>query len=89
MEWISTSWEAISNWLYSTWNIIIELVESFKVTDAIDVILVSFIIYSAIKLIRETRAEQLVKGLLIILVVWLLDVYKRQAKRCFPWWKAS
>lgn len=75
MEWISTSWEAISNWLYSTWNIIIELVESFKVTDAIDVILVSFIIYSAIKLIRETRAEQLVKGLLIILVVWLLSSY--------------
>ena len=75
MEWITTSWEAVQEWLYSTWSIIIELVRSFKVTDAIDVILVSFIIYSAIKLLRETRAGQLVKGLLIILAVWLLSSY--------------
>ena len=75
MEWISTSWETFEEWLYSTWNIIMELIESFKITDAIDVIIISFIIYSAIKLLRETRAGQLVKGLLIILLAWILSSY--------------
>ena len=37
------------------------LIKSFQVTDALDIILVSFILYNAIKLVRETRAEQLIK----------------------------
>ena len=43
---------------------------SFTLSSAVDVLLVSFIIYQFIKLIRETRAEQLVKGILILLIVW-------------------
>ena len=40
------------------------------VGDLLDVILVSFVIYSAIKLIRETRAIQLVKGVILLVVVY-------------------
>lgn len=40
----------------------------FKFTDFLDICLVAFLIYNAIKLIRETRAFQLVKGLLLLLV---------------------
>ena len=46
------------------------LLSSFTLSSAVDVLLVSFIIYNFIKLIRETRAEQLVKGILILLIVW-------------------
>ena len=46
------------------------LLSSFTLSSAVDVLLVSFIIYQFIKLIRETRAEQLVKGILILLIVW-------------------
>ena len=42
---------------------------------ALDIILVSFILYNAIKLVRETRAEQLIKGLLILCVVWAAAFY--------------
>ena len=38
--------------------------------DLLDVVLVSFVIYSAIKLIRETRAIQLVKGVILLVVVY-------------------
>lgn len=62
-------------WLQSAWVIMLELIGSFKITDALDIIVVSFIIYSAIKLVRETRAEQLVKGLLILLLAWFLSSY--------------
>ena len=49
-----------------------------RISDVLDVLLVAFVIYSAIKLIRETRAVQLAKGVflfaIIYLVVSLLDM---------------
>lgn len=56
--------------IVAVWNLFISLISMFRLTDALDVILVSFIIYSAIKLVRETRAEQLVKGIIVLLLVW-------------------
>lgn len=58
------------DFIITMWNSFISLVKSFGVSDALDVILVTFIIYSGIKLVRETRAEQLVKGIIILLIVW-------------------
>lgn len=40
------------------------------VGDLLDVVLVAFVIYSAIKLIRETRAIQLAKGVILLAVVY-------------------
>lgn len=45
---------------------------SFRFADLLDILLVAFIVYSAIKLIRETRAVQLLKGLLILGVLYLV-----------------
>lgn len=41
----------------------------FKFSDLIDILLVAFAVYWAIKLIKETRAVQLIKGIVIILVL--------------------
>lgn len=38
----------------------------FGITDFLDICLITFLIYNGIKLIRETRAFQLVKGLLLL-----------------------
>ena len=48
---------------------------SVYLRDAVDVLAVSFIIYSGIKLVRESRAEQLVKGLLLVVVIFGLANY--------------
>ena len=45
---------------------------SFGVTDLLDIALISFVVYNAIKLVRETRAFQLIKGLLLLAVAYLL-----------------
>ena len=58
--------ENIWTFLTNAWDTFLGLIKSFQVTDALDIILVSFILYNAIKLVRETRAEQLIKGLLIL-----------------------
>ena len=62
-------------WLQTVWDVVVGVIMSFRVTDALDIALVSFIIYSGIKLVRETRAEQLVKGILIMVIVWILSYY--------------
>lgn len=44
----------------------------FGIADVLDILLVAFVLYNGIKLIRETRAFQLVKGLLFLGVVYFL-----------------
>ena len=41
-----------------------------SISDVLDILLVAFVIYSAIKLIRETRAIQLAKGFVLLLVMY-------------------
>ncbi len=62
-------WEQISEW-YTTF---ITKMAEFRATDVLDILVVSFIIYNLIKIIRETRAIQLVKGIMLILVAFALS----------------
>ncbi|MCH5190863.1 MAG: diadenylate cyclase CdaA [Oscillospiraceae bacterium] len=43
-----------------------------RVSDLLDILLVAFVIYSVIKLIRETRAIQLAKGVILLAIVYLV-----------------
>lgn len=49
------------------------LMNTFRLTDVLDIAAISFIIYSLIKLVRETRAEQLVKGIIILIIAFALS----------------
>ncbi len=66
--------ETISDYALKLKNVFL----SFEITDLLDILLVAFIIYQAIKLLRDTRAFQLIKGLLLVLVafgvIMLLDM---------------
>ena len=44
------------------------LTSNFNITDVIDILIVTFIVYRILGFIRSSRAEQLAKGLVIILV---------------------
>lgn len=44
-------------------------IQLFRLTDIIDIVIVAVIIYHLLKLIRETRAVQLVKGIAILFLV--------------------
>jgi diadenylate cyclase len=45
------------------------------IRSVIDILLVTYLIYKLIMLIRGTRAVQLLKGILVIVVTWLLSRY--------------
>ncbi len=46
------------------------VMRTFRIKDAIDILAISLIVYYLIKLVKETRAIQLVKGILILLVLY-------------------
>lgn len=48
------------------------LISSFGVFDALDVAIVAFVIYHILNYVRETRAEQLGKGILVVLLAKVL-----------------
>lgn len=51
-------------------NKIISVFSTFSITDFLDIVLVALVIYICIRIIRETRAMQLVKGLIYLAVVY-------------------
>ena len=63
--------EAIASW----WEWMVSIVMNFQFKDAVDIIIVAFLIYGVVKLVRETRAGQLVKGLFLLVVLFIISSY--------------
>lgn len=58
-------------------NTFINIFKGFSISSAIDILVVSFIFYKGYILIKETRAEQLLKGILLIfLLIPISDILK-------------
>lgn len=61
---------SIGKFFVSMWNVLISLISGFGLFDLLDIAIVAFLIYKAIELFRETRAKQLIKGIIVVLLVW-------------------
>ncbi len=61
--------EIIKSFFYS----FISVMKTFQVKDLFDIIAIAFIIYSLNKLIRETRAFQLLKGVFVLVIGYVLS----------------
>lgn len=69
---------AILDALIAFWNQIVYAVSSMRFPfDIIDILVIAYIIYKAVGFLRESRAGQLVKGLIVLLVIYLIAA----------WWK--
>src|SRR5690625_4850018 len=57
----------------------LEFLREFQITnyvvEIVDILLVTFVIYKLIGLIRGTRAVQLLKGMMVIIGGWLLSIF--------------
>lgn len=63
--------EAIASW----WGWMVSIAMNFQFKDAVDIIIVAFLIYGVVKLVRETRAGQLVKGLFLLVILFIISSY--------------
>lgn len=59
--------------LYTIWNQVSYAVSNIGFFDIIDIAILSYIIYKSIAFLRETRAGQLVKGLLILVTIYFIS----------------
>lgn len=50
------------------------VIASFRFSDFLDICLVAFVVYSVVKLVRETRAIQLFKGILLFGIVYVIII---------------
>lgn len=58
-------------------NVIMEIFSNVRIMDVIDIGIVAFVFYKILMLIKETRAEQLIKGLIILLVMLKLSEWAK------------
>lgn len=56
---------------------IINIFASMRIMDVIDIAIVAYVFYKIFMLIRETRAEQLIKGLVVLLVTMKLSEWAK------------
>ena len=67
------------SYIIDVFSNIISVVKSISIADIIDMIILSYLLYKGIKLIKETRAEQLIKGIALLCVAYFI-VDKLQLK---------
>ena len=70
---------SVLNAIVATWNQIIYALSNIRVFDVIDILVMAFIIYKAIDFLRQSRAGQLVKGIIILLVVYAAAKFMKLA----------
>lgn len=54
-------------------NELLSIIKTFQIRDLIDILAIAIIIFGLFKLVRETRAVQLLKGVLLLLVVYFFS----------------
>ncbi len=58
--------------IYAFWNQIVFAVSNIRLFDIVDIMVIAYILYKAIGFLRESRSGQLVKGLLVLFVAYLI-----------------
>ncbi len=59
------------------------IVNSFGFRDFLDIVVVAYLMYQAIRLVRETRAIQLAKGLAVLVIVYAIASFARMPSLSF------
>lgn len=66
------------NILQEAWNVfrsnLFSVIRNFNLVDIIDILVVAYIFYHAMRLVRETRAMQLVKGIGAVLLIYFIAI---------------
>lgn len=67
--------DGVMELLYPVGQTILSVARRFTLKDAVDILIVTFLLYELIKLVRETRAGQLVKGIFLAVALFLVSSY--------------
>lgn len=54
------------------WNSILNVLKTFSISDFIDIVIVAFLVYKVLNFASNSRAGQLIKGIFLLLVLYLV-----------------
>ncbi len=60
---------------YTLFSQIIAAFSNIRIADIIDIIIMTFVVYKAVELFRDTRAKQLFKGIFVLALIYLISVW--------------
>ena len=63
---------AVFDGIYAFWNQLVYAISHIRILDILDILIMAWIIFKAIQFLIDTRAGQLVKGLLILLAAYVI-----------------
>lgn len=66
--------DAVLDTIYTVWNQFVYTLSNVRIFDIIDILIIAFILYKAIEFLRETRAGQLVKGIVFLLALYAFAI---------------
>ncbi len=67
--------EAVGSFFGMAWERLVTFFSSINIfTSVVDIVVVAFVFYSLIRLVRDSRAEQLTKGIVLLLVAYLASI---------------
>lgn len=70
-----TAVDAVMDYIARQGQVVLNLARQFTLKDALDVAIVTILLYGLIKLVRDTRAGQLVKGIILLVALFLISNY--------------
>lgn len=57
----------------NAWTSLMNVIQSIGIVDIVDILLLTYIVYLVLKLVRETRAGQLLKGIILLVAVFFIS----------------
>ena len=54
-------------------DLVSDTVTGFGINDVFDILITAFVIYKILEFIKETRAQQLLKGLLVLVIAYFVS----------------
>ena len=69
---MSEFFTSIYEFFYTSINLLGAAFASFRISDIIDIGIIAFLLYKLIVLFRDTRSKQIIKGVSVLLIVWMI-----------------
>ena len=64
-------------WWQSVYHTVINQLALFRITDVIDIAIVSYIVYKALRFIRDTRTVRLLKGVVLVILLTQISFFAK------------
>ena len=65
-------WTELMTWCRDAINSLFSILKTTELVDVFDILVLSYLVYWVIKLVRETRAGQLMKGIVLLFIAYII-----------------